>query len=75
MTEDLSAYMLDLGARARAASKSLAGAPTEAKNAALVAIADAIAARTQAIKSANRQDLDQGRLPQSPPARSRTAKP
>ena len=61
MTEDLGAYMLDLGARARAVSRSVAGASTGAKNAALVAIADAIADRTPAIKSANRQDLDQGR--------------
>ena len=60
-TGDLNAYMLDLGARARAAAETLAGAPTEAKNAALVAIADAIADRTPAIKSANRRDLDAGR--------------
>ena len=59
--EDLNAYMLDLGARARAASRSLARAPTEAKNAALLAIADSIADRMQAIRSANRQDLDRGR--------------
>ena len=60
-TEDLNAYMLDLGARARAAAQSLAGAPTHAKNAALVAIADAIEDRTPAVKSANRRDLDAGR--------------
>ena len=60
-TEDLHAYMIDLGARARAAAETLAGAPTEAKNAALVAIADAIENRAPAIKSANRQDLDAGR--------------
>ena len=61
VTEDLGAYMLDLGARARAASKSLAGAPTEAKNVALVAIADSIADRAQVIQSANHRDLDAGR--------------
>ena len=61
MAEDLGAYMLDLGARARAASKSLAGAPTEAKNVALVAIADSIADRAQDIQSANHRDLDAGR--------------
>ena len=61
MTQDLSAYMLDLGARARAAAESLAGAPTGAKNAALVAIASSISDRTPDIKSANRQDLDAGR--------------
>ena len=59
--EDLGAYMLDLGARARVASRTLAGAPTEAKNTALVAIADSIEARTRAIRSANRQDLERGR--------------
>ena len=59
--EDLSAYMLGLGARARDASRTLAGASTEAKNAALVAIAESIGDRTEAIKSANRRDLDAGR--------------
>ena len=53
--------MRDLGARARAASRSLAGAPTQAKNAALIAIADLIADRMPAIRSANRLDLDAGR--------------
>ncbi len=53
--------MLGLGTRARAAAGSLAGAPTRAKNAALVAIADAISERAPAIRSANRRDLDAGR--------------
>ena len=60
-TEDLDAYMLDLGTRARAAAETLAGAPTDAKNRALVAIADAISDRTRDIQSANRRDLDAGR--------------
>ena len=59
--EDTGARMLDLGARARAASRPLARAPTEARNAALLSIADSIADRTQAIRSANRRDLDKGR--------------
>ena len=59
--EGLSAYMLDLGARARAAAETLARAPTDAKNAALVAVADAVSDRTPAIRSANRRDLDAGR--------------
>ena len=59
--EDLNAYMLDLGARARAAAAVLARAPTEAKNAALLAVADAIVDQSHAIRSANRQDLDRGR--------------
>ena len=60
-TEDLDAYMLGLGTRARAAAGSLAGASTRAKNAALVAIADAISERAPAIRAANRRDLDAGR--------------
>ena len=61
MTEDLGAYMTGLGTRARAAAESMARAPTEAKNSALLAIADSISARTPSIQSANRQDLDAGR--------------
>ena len=53
--------MLDLGARARAAAAEFARAPTAAKNAALLATADSIADRVQAIRSANRRDLDRGR--------------
>ena len=53
--------MRNLGARARAASRSMAGAPTQAKNAALTAITDLIADRMPAIQSANRLDLDEGR--------------
>ena len=53
--------MTGLGTRARAAAESMARAPTEAKNSALLAIADSISARTPSIQSANRQDLDAGR--------------
>ena len=53
--------MEGVGTRARAAAESMAGAPTEAKNAALLAIADSISARMPSIQSANRQDLDAGR--------------
>ena len=60
-TGELNAYMLDLGARARAAAGTLAGAPTAAKNAALLAVADAIEERSPAIRSANRGDLEAGR--------------
>ena len=58
---DVGAYMRDLGVRARAASRPLAGASTESKNAALVAIADSIGNRAEEIRAANRQDLDRGR--------------
>ncbi len=60
-TGDLNAYMLDVGARARAAAGTMAGAPTGARNAALIAIADAIGDRAPAIRTANREDLDAGR--------------
>ena len=53
--------MTSLGTRARTAAESMARAPTEAKNSALLAIADSISARTPSIQSANRQDLDAGR--------------
>ena len=53
--------MTGLGTRARTAAESMARAPTEAKNSALLAIADSISARTPSIQSANRQDLDAGR--------------
>ena len=52
--------MLGLGARARTAAESLARASTDAKNAALLAIADAIIERTPALREANLRDLDAG---------------
>ncbi len=49
--------MLDLGKRARAAAKSLAIAPTAAKDAALLAMAKHIRATAKEILAANAQDL------------------
>jgi glutamate-5-semialdehyde dehydrogenase len=49
--------MLDLGQRARAASRRLALAPTRQKDAALAAIAKAIRIRSAAILAANAEDV------------------
>ena len=58
---DVITYMNDLGLRARAAANVIARAGSGAKNAALLAIADAIEADTNALAAANRKDLDAGR--------------
>ncbi|MCK7581771.1 MAG: glutamate-5-semialdehyde dehydrogenase [Chromatiales bacterium] len=58
--QDIQAYMTDLGARARAASRRLARASTAAKNAALLAIAERLDVERAAIAEANRRDLDAG---------------
>lgn len=58
---DVLSYMQQLGQKARAASRVVAMADTASKNAALLAMADAInAARDELIK-ANQQDLANGR--------------
>ncbi len=51
----------DMGRRAQAAAVALARLSTEQKNAALLAIADALAAQTPAILEANRQDIADAR--------------
>jgi len=58
---DIKQYMTQLGEQARAASRVLARAPTRDKNAALVAIAEAIDADRERILAENRKDLDAGR--------------
>lgn len=55
--EDTLAMMADIGRRARAAARPLAVASTIAKNAALVAMADAILRNEQAILEANAVDM------------------
>ena len=57
MTE-LKDIILDYGRRARAAARALARLGTEQKNAALRAMADQLAARTEGILEANRADLE-----------------
>ncbi|CAN5409334.1 glutamate-5-semialdehyde dehydrogenase [soil metagenome] len=56
---DLKAQILDLGRRARAASRLLGQLDATRKNEALEAMADEILARTQAILRANKKDLTQ----------------
>ena len=58
---DVPGYMLELGQRARAASRLIGRAESGAKNAALHAIADAITAGKAHLKAENRKDLDAGK--------------
>ena len=58
---DVKAYMTQLGQQARAASRQMAKANTGVKNAALIAIAEAIDAQREALTAANQIDLDNGR--------------
>ncbi|MDY6919570.1 MAG: glutamate-5-semialdehyde dehydrogenase [Pseudomonadota bacterium] len=58
---DVTAYMAGLGQQARAAARQMAKANTGAKNAALVAIAQAISQQRERLLAANQQDLEQGR--------------
>lgn len=53
--------LTEMGQRARVAGRQLARATTEQKNAALLAMADALDARTEVILEANRLDLADGR--------------
>ncbi|RVA84321.1 gamma-glutamyl-phosphate reductase, partial [Mesorhizobium sp. M7A.F.Ca.CA.001.08.2.1] len=58
--DDTVALMADIGRRARAAARPLAIATTAAKNAALLAMAEAIVAREQDILDANAIDVSNG---------------
>lgn len=58
---DIENYMLELGRRARIASRQIAKATTAQKNAALLAIADAIDGGRAALMQANEQDVKAGR--------------
>ena len=58
---DVAAYMQETGAKARAASRLLAAAPTAKKDTALNAIADDLDADRDALMTANRKDLEAGR--------------
>jgi len=55
--EDVTAYMQGLGLKARRASARLGGATTAEKNAALLAIAEAIESRSADLRKANDEDL------------------
>jgi glutamate-5-semialdehyde dehydrogenase (EC 1.2.1.41) len=63
----------DMGRRAQAAAVALARLSTEQKNAALLAIADALAAQTPAILEANRQDIADARAAVRTSCGSKTA--
>lgn len=56
-SEQIHAYMLDLGQKARKASRALAKAETGSKNAALFTLADRLIAEADAILEANREDM------------------
>jgi glutamate-5-semialdehyde dehydrogenase len=58
---DIANVMADIGARAKAAAAQLAFAPSERKQAALNAAADAVWKNRAAIITANAEDLDYGR--------------
>ena len=58
---DIQNYMQTLGRQARAASRVLAAASTATKNAALLAMAAEIRARSEALLAANAQDLAEAR--------------
>ena len=61
VVKEIAVYMDGVGRHARAASRALARAETGAKNAALLAIADAIEAAADTLKTENRKDLEAGR--------------
>jgi len=58
---DVKAYMLKVGQQARAASRQLARAHTNAKNAALLAMAIAIEADVERLIAENQKDLEAGK--------------
>lgn len=58
---DVKTYMHDVGRRARAASRLMARAATHDKNAALLAIADALQSSKSAVLAANARDVEAGK--------------
>ncbi len=58
---DIQVYMQSVGQAARAASRQMAAAETEARNRALLAMARAIDAAREALAAANAEDLARGR--------------
>ena len=65
---DIAAYVADVGARARAASRAMARAATAAKDRALSATAAAIRRESAALKAANEKDLAAARAAGQDPA-------
>lgn len=60
MTMTLSEQMVDIAAKAKAASRELAKLSTQEKNECLLAMADAIEREAERIKSANDRDMEHG---------------
>ncbi len=61
MTSDIKRYMHNLGTQARAASRKMAAADTNAKNSALLAMADLLKAEEAMLLTENAKDLAAGR--------------
>jgi len=61
MSQDIKQYMNTLGQQARAASAAMSRAEVSAKNTALNAIADAIDASAETLKTENAKDLEAGK--------------
>jgi len=57
---DIKEYMHQVGAQARAAAASISSATTKEKNAALLAMADALHRSRSLLRAANQKDLDNG---------------
>jgi len=57
---DVTEYMKSLGENARNASRAIARASTQDKNAALLAIAEAIREQSETLKAANQRDMQRG---------------
>jgi len=60
-TMNIKQYMLDIGQRAREAARALSRAGSKAKNAALLAMADALEQGLPALLEANQKDLEAGK--------------
>src|SRR5690606_39084647 len=58
---DVRQYMVELGQRAREASRAMARASTAQKNQALLAAAQALKDSREQVLAANQQDLEKGR--------------
>jgi glutamate-5-semialdehyde dehydrogenase len=58
---DVEQYMVELGIAARAASRVVAASPTAVRNAALLAVRDALDGARSVLAQANARDLEQGR--------------
>ena len=65
---DIQHYMQTLGRQARAAARIIAAASTEAKNAALLAMATEVRARRAELLAANARDLEEARAAGLEPA-------